>query len=90
MRVNRKNRRNLHRDQLERVDIVFTTVIKSHRFVPEFNVARADWPAFDWTEIMESANLPQLREDKCMEISGFHTTRQWRKNFLFAFCHCCG
>jgi len=27
---------------------------------------------------------------KYMEISGFHTTGQWRKTFFLAFCHCCG
>jgi hypothetical protein len=36
----------------------------------------------DWTELMEPANLPHLREDKFMEISGFHTTWQWQKNFF--------
>jgi hypothetical protein len=38
----------------------------------------------DWTELMEPANLPHLREGKFMEISGFHTTWQWQKNFFSA------
>jgi hypothetical protein len=90
MRVNHKLCQNRQRAYAKRVDIVIVSMIKSLGFVPKFNDARAGWLLLNWTEITEPVTLPQFAGGQIMEISGCHTTGQWQKNILFAFCHCCG
>ena len=60
MRKLRHSLRNHQRAYAKRVDIVIATMIKSQRFVPKSDAARAGWCALDWTEITESATFPLI------------------------------